>query len=233
VTALLLVGLSVATTAGCKMAAKGKNVEGARLHQQGDYAAAVGEFQQALNSDPNNADACYNLAATHHQMGKVYNDPALLAQAESLYHQCLDIDTDHSDCRRGLAVLLVETGRTEHAFTMLKRWVMSSPQVADARIELARLYEEFGDREACRIHLNEAIARAPDNDRAWAALGRLREQMGDYTQALANYQHAHRLNSFRPGVANRIASLQQGVSGGFAAPGGTRIVNSPAPAYRY
>ena len=40
-----------------------------------------------------------------------------------------------------LAVLLAETGRQDQAFTLLKNWASTDPKSADARIELARLYQ--------------------------------------------------------------------------------------------
>jgi len=220
--------LAVAAYSGCKMAADGHNLQGVRLHQQGQYDAAMQRFQQAVTSNPENADAYYNMAATVHQMGVTRNDQNSLNQAETLYNQCLDLNDNHTDCYRGLAVLLAETGRSDRAFNLLKNWAIRSPHVADARIELARLYEEYGEVDTAKIHLAEALQIDQHSARAWNALGRLREQGGDYTQALADYQRSYNLNHFQPEVAERIAALNRTVSGGttLSGPGGTRIVNS-------
>lgn len=198
------------------------------MYQQGQYDAAMQRFQQAVTSNPESADAYYNMAATVHQMGVTRNDQNALNQAETLYNQCLDLDEDHTDCYRGLAVLLAETGRSDRAFNLLKNWAIRSPQVADARVELARLYEEFGEVDTAKIHLAEALQIDQHSARAWNALGRLREQTGDYTQALADYQRSYNLNQFQPQVAERIAALNRTVSGGAtpSRPGGTRMVNS-------
>ena len=59
------------------------------------------------------------------------------------------------------------------------------------------------------------------NWRAHAALGRLKEQAGDYPQALQNYQLAYSLNRFQPELQRHIAALQSRVSPaqpGIAAP---------------
>ena len=180
------------------MAADSQNMQGVRLFQQGQYQPALQEFQKALSSDPKNADACYNMAATTHRMGAQKSDQKMLAQAETLYNQCLDLDPKHADCYRGLAVLLVETGRQDRAFNLLKNWASADPKSADARIELARLYEEHGDFETAKVHLNQAILADQNSARAWAALGRLRERVGDYPQALANYQRSWSLNPRKP-----------------------------------
>ena len=110
---------------------------------------------------------------------------------------------------------------------MLKRWGERSPQMANPRIELARLYEEFGDKESAVRQLTDALQLEAANTRAWAALGRLRESQGQMAQALADYQQAYNLNQYQPGVAARIASLQQslGVLPGTQRP--TQLVNTP------
>jgi len=220
------------------MSATGQNMAGTQLYTQGQYYAAVDRFQQALAYDPANADAYYNMAATYHQMGKTNTDDAMLNQAESMYNRCLDLSPDHADCHRGLAVLLVETDRQEKAFTLLERWVERSPQVADPRIELARLNQEFGDKEVAKRQLEQAVsidANSPSSARAWAALAQLREESGDTTQALADYERSYHLNNFQPAVAQRIASLR-GHTLGVPAPisnGGTRIVTRPGQTSRY
>ncbi len=223
-----------ASLVGCNVAAPGRNVDGVRAYQSGQYQRAIQEFQQALAVDSRNANAYYNLGATYHTLGKQQSDPQMLGQAEGLYHQCLDIEPNHVDCHRGLATLLVETNRSESAFTMMKRWAEQSQELASPRIELARLYEEFGDRDSASRHLTDALYLEPKNSRAWAALGRLREEQGLTAQALSDYQQAYAINRFQPGLAERIASLQQGVSLGSGANGygGTRMVQVPPPATR-
>ena len=232
--AMIALASALALSSGCRMAADGQNLQGVRLYQQGQYDAAMQRFQKAVATDPANADAYYNMAATLHQTGMARGEQDLLNQAETLYNQCLDIDENHSDCYRGLAVLLAETGRSDRAFNLLKNWAIRSPEIADARIELARLYEEFGDLDTAKVHLTEALQIDQHNARAWTALARLREQAGDYTQALADYQHSYNLNRFQPQIAERIAALNRTVSGGADRTGAdrTRMVNAAPPINR-
>lgn len=228
-TALLLSTFLLASSTGCQLAADGQNLAGVRHYDQGQYAAALQRFQQAVTDDPENGDAYYNMAATMHRVGVQSNNPELLTQAETLYNQCLDVDEGHVDCHRGLAVLLVETNRADRAFKLLKNWAIASPQAADPRIELARLYEEFGDLETAKIHLQDAVQIDRHEPRAWAALASLREKSGEYSQALANYQRAYSLQG-EPKIAQRIAALSGQVGGaGFDVPtsSGTRTVSSP------
>ena len=197
---------------GCQMSATAHNVDGVRQYQQGQYQGAIEKFRRAIGANPGNADAYYNMAATLHDWGRRSQSEDRLKQSEGFYHQCLDLSPDHVDCYRALAVLLVETGRRDSAFTLLERWAARSPQLSDPRIELARLYEEFGDSNAARQYLTQALDVESTSPRAWSALGRLRENEGRLAQALTNYQHAYNLNRYQPGVARRIASLQQRVA---------------------
>ena len=120
-------GLGLLGVTGCGVATQGQNASGVQLYQQAQYESAAQYFQQALTTDPNNADAYYNLASTYRQLGLREKDSSKLSQAEMLYNQCLDRNENHVDCRRALAVLLVETGRQDKAFTMLNNWVFSVP----------------------------------------------------------------------------------------------------------
>lgn len=206
---------------GCRgVMSQSQGVEGTRLFMSGQFDAAQRKFSEAVATNPNDPDAFYNLAATTHQLGRLRKSTPELAQAELLYNQCLDRNPNHVDCHRGLAVLLVDQGRSEKAFTLLERWVKSAPTLPDARVELARLYDEYGEREAAKQFLNEALTVDPLNARALTALGALHEKQGDYGQAIAVYQRSLASNRFQPEVAQRVAVLQR--SGG--------VANLPLPA---
>ena len=222
--------------AGCGgFNAQGRNAEGVRLFQQARYQDALREFQEATYADPNNADAHYNIAATYHRTGRLEHRQADLAQAESYYNLCLDRNPDHTECYRGLAVLLAEQGRTEEASRLLEGWVQRQPSSADAKIELARLNDEFGNRQAAKEHLIEALAVQPDNPRALTALGKIREDAGDTAQALANYQRSLWHDNRQSQVAARLAALQTGAQSMVSPSAGdapTRVVGRDAATLR-
>ncbi len=227
--AVILVWFSAAvllTLTGCQWAANGQNAQGRQLYEQGQYTAAMQQFQKAITTNPTDPDGYYNLAATTHRLGTQRQDRALLEQAEALYNQCLDHAPNHVECHRGLAVLLVDSGRPDKAFTLLKNWASQNPALSDARVELARLYEEFGDPATAKRYLEDAVQQDPNSARAWLALGKLRENSGELTQALANYQRSYSLNNMQPMVAERMAALNRQLSDQFdrsLSAGGTRM----------
>ena len=234
-TAAVVLGV-LALAAGCSsFAGQGRNAEGVRLYQQGRYQEALRQFQEATYTDPIKSDGYYNLAATYHRLGLLEGRQSDLDQAESYYNQCLDRDPNHCECYRGLAVLLAEQSRNEEAFRLLEGWADRQSGSADAEIELARLFQEFGDRPAAKEHLIEAIQVEPDNPRALAALGKIREDLGEPEQALVNYQRSLWHDRFQPQVASRIAALRSTTapSTSIAGPdGGTRLVDRESGSLR-
>jgi len=227
--ALVTAAVCLSTAAGCGgLNAQSRNSDGVRLFEQSRYQESIARFEQAIASDPNNADGYYNMAAVYHRLSVLTGDPSNAAQAENYYNQCLDRDDDHRHCYRGLAVLLVEQERSEEAFRLLEGWVGRQPMMAEPKIELARLFEEFGDPRAAKEQLVEALSVDVQNSRALAALGRLREQMGEHALALHNYQQSLWQDRFQPGVSARVAALQSSLAPspmmGSGPPGATRIV---------
>jgi tetratricopeptide (TPR) repeat protein len=226
--------LLVAAT-GCGLNAQAQNASGVRMYQQGFYPGAQQRFQQAIQNDPTNADGYYNMAATFHKIGLQTQAQTDLEQAESYYNLCLDYNPNHRDCYRALAVLLSEQGRSDEAFRLMEGWALRNPSIADPKIELARLFEEYGKKDAAQEHLLEALTVEPNNARALAALGKLREQTGQPEQALAVYQRSLMNNRFQPEVAARVAALQPAFGSrvmGAPTVGGSRMVNSQQPTFR-
>jgi len=206
---VLLATVSLLSSVGCQWGASGKNALGTQLHQQGQYTAALQQFQEVVATDPANPDGYYNLAATTHRLAKQRTDEELFRNAEALYNQCLDHDPNHVECHRGLAVLLMDTGRPDRAFALMKNWASQNPMASEPRVELARLYEEVGEPETALKYLEDAVQQDANNSRAWLALARLRESSGDLAQALQNYQRALALNNTQPMIAERVAALSR------------------------
>ena len=79
--ALLAIAIVAMFSGGCRAISSTQNVQGVQLYQQGNYQAALQKFQQALTTDPNDANAYYNLAATYHRLGTLQKQKTLLDQA--------------------------------------------------------------------------------------------------------------------------------------------------------
>ena len=147
---LLVAGLIGVACTGCDWVSRSQNVTGVDLYEQGNYGAAIEQFQLAIQSNPGDADSYYNIGATYQRLAAVTHNPTYTQQAEQFYHVALDMNPNHCDCNRGLAVLYVEENRPAEAFALMQRWTERNPVSPEPRIELARLYEEFGEHHEAR-----------------------------------------------------------------------------------
>jgi len=209
-----------------------QNGTGVTLYQQGRYAEALHMFEQAKQTNPTDPDTHYNLASTYHRLGTAAKDQKMLDNAEAIYNQALELSPNHVECHRALAVLLVQTDRSDKAFTLLKRWAQRSPNISDARVELAKLHQEFNQTKIAEQYLDEALAMDPNNARAWAERGRLRENSGELMQAVQNYQQSIALNSLQPELYQRIGALNVRLTQNIMATTGSSIAGTAIPAIK-
>jgi tetratricopeptide (TPR) repeat protein len=199
--------LCLCTLAGCNLTATGQNLQGKRWFEQGNYAQAIASFQQALRSNPQDADAHYNLARTYHTVGRVQNNAQWTQQADQYYRQALTIDPSMIEANRGLAVLMIENNHTPEAFSLLRTWQTREPMSPEPLVELARLYKEHGNKQQAIQHLSDALQVDANSIRALRDMGQIRDEEGNYQLALANYTRAYNLNTMQTDLAQRIAQL--------------------------
>ena len=204
--ALLAVVLSGAT--GCNVGSQNAQLSGRQAFDVGNYSQAINQFQQAVNRNPRDADSLYNLAASYVQVGKQQKNSQYLSNAEQLYRQSIASNPQHVAAHRGLSALLIETGREQYAFDLLKEWQTRSPQSAEPLIELARLYQEYGDNRHATDMLADAIKVDNNNIRALKAMGRVRELQGQSSLALDNYYRVLQLDNQQTDVAARVNDLR-------------------------
>ena len=226
---LAVIAFAFVSMTGCGTMSHGHNHDGVSMYRQGHYQRAAIRFQQAIESNPGNPDGYYNVANLYHRQGIQSNDKSKLTQAETYYHLCLERNANDVDAHRSLAVLLVQQQRPEDAMSLLENWAAQNPSNPEPKIELARLSEEFGEREKATAHLTDALKSDPRNARALAALGKLREESGNMTQALANYNRSLQRNPYQAKVHARVASLQAARNRVDTPPSGSRTVSTPSP----
>ena len=185
-----------------------RNVTGTQLYNDGKYPEALEAFQSAIEANPNDADAYYNIAAVHHHIAQIGKDRSQYLQAEQNYVRCLDINQNHVSAYRGLSVWLMEHGQKDKAFELLKGWETTYPTTADPKIELARLYQEDGQTRKAIDMLVAAVALDPKNARAYRALGAIREENSELAQAISNYKSSLQYDPNQPLLADKIALLE-------------------------
>jgi tetratricopeptide (TPR) repeat protein len=200
------------TFTGCNVGSQRHNVAGKQAFETGQYSAAINRFQQALTANPQNSDAYYNLGASFYALAKQSsqqsNNGQWLSQAEQLYRQAISLNDQHVDAHRGLAGLLIETKREQYAFDLMNEWKTRYPSATAPVVELARLYQEYGDNRRATDLLSDALKLDPNSVRALKAMGHVREVQGQAQLALDNYMRVLQLDNQQGEVMSRVASLQ-------------------------
>lgn len=204
----------IVVSSGCRFAANRQNSIGRQAYESGQLAQAVNRFQQALNLDPNNSDAYYNLASSYYQMGKQAKNSQWVNQAEQLFRQSIAINDQNSNAHRALAGLLIESDRQQSAFDLVDDWRRRHPTSAEPLIEIACLYQEYGDNRRATDFLSDAVRLDPQNIRALSALGHVREAQGQLNLALENYNRAYQLDNRQIEVARRIQDISSRLAAG-------------------
>jgi Tfp pilus assembly protein PilF len=192
---------------GCNLAANRQNAIGRRAYESGQIAQAITNFRRALTLDPQSSDAYYNLASSYYQLGKQSQNQQWITQAEQLFRQSIALNDQHIDAHRALAALLVETNRERYAFDLVNDWRQRYPQSAEPLIEIARLYQEYGDNRRATDFLSDAVRVDSRNVRALKALGHVREVQGQLNLALENYNRALSLDNRQADVAQRVQQI--------------------------
>lgn len=115
-------------------------------------------YMQALEADPDFADAHLNLGRLDHEAGE-------LGRAEARYRDAVRCAPEDATCHFNLAVLLDDRGRPEDAILAYEQAITRDPDAADAHYNLGLLLESRGRRSDAMRHL--MIAR-----RLYASAGR-------------------------------------------------------------
>jgi tetratricopeptide (TPR) repeat protein len=141
----------------------------ARLRGEPEQAAAI--FEEILASDPENAEAHYNLARAQVELGA-------LAEAEGHLRRALEIRPDFFDAHFNLAVMLGRRGDDEGAAQHLARAVEIDPDDLPTRVLWARALAQEGKREQAVRELERVLSVDPAVPGARLALGAIEADLG-------------------------------------------------------
>ncbi len=116
------------------------------LEGRGDNQGAEEAYRQAIELDPQMADAHVNLGRLAHNRGDIET-------ASQLYHVAVDLVPQDPVAHYNLALTLEDKGRTPAAMRHYQRAIQLDAHFADAHFNLARLLELAGLRSQALKHL--------------------------------------------------------------------------------
>lgn len=138
-------------------------LEGVRLSDAGDAAAAEARYRRAVELDP-------NLAAAWTNLGNLLERRGSRGAAREAYERALELDPDQPEARYNLANLLGDVGELELAIAEHRRVVAMCPEFADAHFNLGLLLGRAGQPAEARWHLERYLEFDPGSE--WAERAR-------------------------------------------------------------
>lgn len=152
----------------------------------GDAATAAALYQQVLDTDPANHEACLMLGSLYGQTGRIEEAVQLLRSA---------VETDTSDVRAGLVLAHIyrATGDRAQAISTLEG-LQAQTSDCELTYTLATLLEENDERDRAGQLFRDGSAQWPDSADARLALASFYMNGGEFEQAANTYREALQRN---------------------------------------
>jgi tetratricopeptide (TPR) repeat protein len=173
---------------------------GAAFSQAGYYEEAIREFTLALESDPDYAEAHYNLGTLYLRQGNPEEARRHLERALELRHE-------YPDALNNLGLVAAQAGDNAQAIRYFQQAISQRPDYALAYYNLGNVYRREQRFDEAKQALERAVALAPDDPEVNYGIGMLYAQLNDPDRALKYWQRALRLRPDYPETLNNLGVL--------------------------
>ena len=148
--------------AATRAAAEAKSRAGMALDKQGDTAAAIADYREAIRLDPSLGAAHNNLAAALAKSNQV-------DEAIAQYEEAIRLAPLRAEPHWNLAGLLHDNGRLPEAIDQLRAALRFNPK-AEMRYRLATVYAQTGNIAEAQAELEQVLREHPDSSGAQARM---------------------------------------------------------------
>jgi tetratricopeptide (TPR) repeat protein len=208
-----------------------QNNQGIVLKKQGRTEEAIKHYLQALRSNPDYAQAHYNLgnayagagkykkaieaykkaininpdyAPAHYNLGVAYGGPGKYKEAIDAFRQAIRIDHDYLQAHYNLGGVYAGLGKYKKAIEAFRQVIGIDPDYALVRNNLGIAYGALGKYKEAAEAFRQAIRIDPDYAEAHSNLGIAYLSLNDRDSALGQYKI---LKSLDPKLANKLFSV--------------------------
>jgi tetratricopeptide (TPR) repeat protein len=185
---------------------------------QGDEAEALTWFDRVLATQPRHVPALIGRGEALVELGRE-------GEAFEAYQSVLELAPDQPVAQRRVDVLrfravqsdvaaaqaALSGRRLEEARDHYGRAIKASPDSAFLQRDLADVERQLGNGEHARTLIDRALALDPQDAKAYAMRGELREAAGEQEGALEDYRRALDLDPALPELAARITEIETGL----------------------
>ena len=173
---------------------------GAAYSQAGYFGQAIREFTLALETNPDYAEAQYNLGTLYLKQGKP-------DEARQHLLRTLELRPEYPDALNNLGLLAAQAGDNADAIRYFREAISQRPDYALALFNLGNVYRREQHFSEAKQALERAAALAPDDPEMSYGLGMLYVQLNDLDGARKYWQLALKLRPDYPEALNNLGVL--------------------------
>ena len=168
----------------------------------GEFDRAISEYVAALDCDPTNADALFNLGLCHQQNGA-------MSAALDCFEKIIKLYPDHEQARIQICECLINLGKLSDAQRAVDGLLNDYPRSANAWYLQAELHAFDATRKNTITSMLELLHNGDCDDDAKIflhfGLGKLFDAGGDYAAAFTHYSRGNELRRSEGRSEDRIA----------------------------
>jgi tetratricopeptide (TPR) repeat protein len=153
---------------------------------QGQFDQAIAEFQMAIQLDPDDTKARYNLGLAYQKQDK-------LEEAAAAYQEAIQLDPDLSDAHNNLGLIYDTWGQPDQAVAEYQEAIRINPDDDTAHYNLALSYYDQGQLDQAIAEYGETVRLNPDNADAHYNLGRAYYEQGKLDEAIVAWKECIRI----------------------------------------
>jgi tetratricopeptide (TPR) repeat protein len=161
--------------------------QGLSLKNQGKLDEAAACFREAVQIDPDAAQAYFAL-------GRVLEERGRLEEAASAFHHVLRLQPERAEAYLALGATLREQVQLERAVTFLREAIRLRPDLAEAYHQLGLALTDQGLEDEAEAVFRDALRLRPDNVPTLSHLGILLEESGSLEEGRVLLEKALALN---------------------------------------
>jgi len=173
---------------------------GVAMFQRGYYKEAIASFKLAINSQPDDPIAQYNL-------GTLYLQTKQLAEATEHLKQAVRLRPDYAEAWNNLGMAAAQQGSEDEAIRYFQQCLHLKPTYVTALLNLGNLFRRKGALADAERLLKQAMEVAPNDPDAAYSLGMLYARQNEFQPALDYLQKAVTLRPDHPEALNNLGVL--------------------------
>jgi tetratricopeptide (TPR) repeat protein len=175
--AALVVATLVVACGGAQARKTAYMAKGREYYAAHNFERARLEFRNAIQLDPNNAEASFLAGQAAERLGNI-------REAAQMYQDAIQSDGKHLAARAELSKLYVFSGAPDKAMELIAPGIAIAPNDPDLLTSRSLARQQLGDKAGARADGEKAVQLAPANERAIVQLASIYSEAGETGQAI-------------------------------------------------